>query len=90
MQTIRGVQGKKEVGVEWYKLLSLILTKDLDMVLATGNKGLFTYIDGDKTALIALAIDDILLATSFTGFYDKLKNSFDTYFAYITCEGPVL
>ena len=60
------------------------------MVPATGNKGLFTYIDGDKILFVALAIDDILLATSFSGFYSKMKNIFDTYFTYTTCGGSVL
>ena len=90
MQTIMGMQGTKDAGAEWYKLLSLILTKDMNMVPATGNKGLFTFIDGDQTAFIALATDDILLATSNKSFYDKLKTTFDTYFAYTTCEGSVL
>ena len=38
MQTIRGMQGTKDAGAEWYKLLSLILTKDMNMVPVTGNK----------------------------------------------------
>ena len=84
------MQGTKDAGVEWYKLLSLILIKDMNIIPAIGNKGLFIYIKGDKTAFVALATDDILLATLFTGFYDKMRESFDTYFAYTTCKGSVL
>ena len=62
----------------------------MNMISATGNKRLFTYIDRDKTAFVALVTDTILLATSFSGYYSKMKNTFDTYFAYTICEGPVL
>ena len=60
------------------------------MTPVTGNKGLFSYIDGDKAAFVVLATDNILLTSSFSGFYDKMRDTFDTYFAYTTCEGPVL
>ena len=76
------MQVAKDAEAKWYKLLSLMLVKDMKMVPATGKKGFFTFIDGDKTAFIALATDDILLGTSFSGFYDNMKNTFDTYFAY--------
>ena len=84
------MQGIKDAGVEWYTLLSLILVKDINMVPETGKKGLFTFIDGGKTVFIALATDDMLLATSFSGFYSKMKNTFDIYFAYTAYEGQVL
>ena len=90
MQTISGMQGTKDAEAEWHKLISLILTKDMKMIPATGNKDLFSYIDRDKAELVALATYNILLASSFSGFYDKMRDTFDTYFAYTTCEGPVL
>ena len=90
MQTIRGMQGTKDAAAEWYRLLSLIITKCMKMIPATGNHGLFTYKEDNKLAFLALATDDMLLATTFKEFYDKLRSTFDTYFAYTTCEGPVL
>lgn len=69
MQIIREMQGTKDTEAEWCKLLSLDLIKDMKIVLATDNKGLFTYIGGDKTIFVALATDDILLAILFFSFF---------------------
>ena len=41
LQTIRGVPGIKDTGAEWYRLLSLILNRELGMVHAKSNKRLF-------------------------------------------------
>ena len=84
LQTIRGIQGTKDAGAEWYKLLALILTRELGMVPATSNKGLFYWQQDGDVAFVALVTDDILLGTTKKGFYLKLQQTFDNYFAHTT------
>ena len=90
VQTIRGIQGTKDAGAEWYRLLSLIFTRELGMVPATGNKGLFYWQHDGHTALLALATDDILLAATHRSLYMKIRSVFDNYFAYTTNDGNVI
>ena len=90
VQTIRGIQGTKDAGAEWYRLLSLIFTRELGMVPATGNKGLFYWQHEGHTALLALATDDILLAATHKSLYIKIQSVFDNYFAYTTNDGKVI
>ena len=90
MQTLRGIQGTKDAGHEWYKLLSLIFTKILHMVPSVANKGLFYWKQNDNYAYIALATDDILMAASDESMYTTLCTTFDDYFAYTTATGPIL
>ena len=87
VQTIRGIQGTKDAGAEWYRLLSLIFTRELGMVPATGNKGLFHWHHEGHTTLLALATDDILLAATHRSLYIKIQSVFDNYFAYTTNDG---
>ena len=60
------------------------------MVPATSNKGLFYWQQDGDTAFVALATDDILLATTNKKFYIKIQHTFDNYFAYTTKEGSIL
>ena len=90
MQTIRGIQGTKDVGAEWYRLLSVILTKELGMIPATGNKGLFYWNHNGHIAMLALATDNIVLASSHRSLYDAIQQVFDNFFGDTTNEGEVL
>ena len=83
MQTIRGIQGTKDAGHEWYKLLALILTKDLGMVPSTTNKGLFYWAHDSHTAYLALATDDILLTICMCGACCRSTRS------HIACESAI-
>ena len=60
------------------------------MIPVTSSKGLFYWRCGEHTAYLALATDDILLASTSPLLYEKLKATFDTYFAYNTVDGPTL
>ena len=60
------------------------------MVPAKSNKGLFYWQQDGDISFVALAIDDILLVTTYRGFYDKIQQTFDNYFAYTTKEGSIL
>ena len=90
LQTIRGIQGTKDAGAEWYKLLALILTKEVGMIPATGNKGLFYWNHKGHIAMLALATDDILLAATDRSLYEIIQQVFDNFFAYTTNDGEVL
>ena len=89
MQTIRGIQGTKDAGAEWYRLLSMILTKELGMMPATGNKGLFYWNHNGHIEMLASATDDILLASSHRSLYDAIQQVFDNFFGYTTNDGDV-
>ena len=90
MQTIRGIQGTEDARHEWYKLLSLIFTKVLKMVVLTANKGLFFWEHDGHTAYIALATNDILMASSHENLFHLLKETFSQYFDFTTTVGPML
>ena len=90
VQTIRGIQGTKDAVAEWYRLLSLIFTRELDMVPATGNQGLFYWQHDRHTALLALTTYGILLAATHKSVYIKILSVFDNYFAYTTNDGNVI
>ena len=89
VQTIRGIQGTKDAGEEWYRLLALLFTHELGMVPATGNKGLFSWEHNVRRAFSTLATDDIILAVIDKSLYHILRATFDNYFAYTTTEGSM-
>ena len=62
IQTIRSIQGTKDAGHGWYKLLALIFTKVLGMGPSISNKGLFYWERKGHYAYLALATDDMLMA----------------------------
>ena len=64
LQKIRGIQGTKDAGAEWYKLLALISTKELSMIPVTSSKGLFYWKQGGDTAFVALVTDNMLIAAT--------------------------
>ena len=90
MQTLRGIQGTKDAGHEWYKLLASIFTKILHMVPSVSNKGLFYWKHDQHYAYIALATDDILMASSHVSLFQLLQKTFDQYFGYTTATGSLL
>ena len=90
MQTIRGIQGTKDAGVEWYQLITLILKKELGMVPETGNKGLFFWEHKGRTVMLALATDDILFAATDCSLYLAIQQVFNNFFAYTTTDGQIL
>ena len=90
LQTIRGIHGIKDTGAEWYKLLALILTKELGMIPATSNNSLFYWQQDGNTVFVSLTTDDILLAATDISFYIRIQQAFDNYFAYTIKEGAIL
>ena len=90
LRTIRGIHGTKDAGTEWYKLLALILTKELGMIPATSNNGLFCWQQNGNTSFVALATYNILLAATDISFHIRIQQAFDNYFAYTIKEGAIL
>ena len=90
LQTIRGIQGTKDADAEWYKLLALIFTKVLGMVVSTANKGLFYWAKNNQEAYIALATDDILMASTSISLFHEVCATFNQYFDYTTAQSSTL
>ena len=84
LQTIHGIQGTKDAGAGWYKLLALIFTKVPGMVVSTANKGLFYWAKYNQEAYIALATDDILMASTSIILFHEVYTTFNKYFDYTT------
>ena len=89
-QTLRGIQGTKDAGYEWYQLLASIFTKVLNMVPSVANKGLFHWSHGNHYAYIALATDDILVASSDVSLFHLLEKTLKQYFSLTSATGPLL
>ena len=90
MQTLRGIQGTKDAGHEWYQLLYKIFTKVLNMVVSIANKGLFYWEYEDHYGYVSLATDDILLAASDISMYKKMATTFKKYFDFTSDTGSLL
>ena len=78
MQTIRGIQGTKDAGHEWYNLLPLIFTNVLGMLPSTPNKGLYYWERNGQYSYLALATDDMLLASSCVDLFNLVCSTFDS------------
>ena len=90
IQTIRSIQGTKDAGHEWYKLLSLIFTKVLGMVPSTSNNGLFYWKYKHHVAYVGLVTDDILMEATHLDMYDLLRDTFTKYFEFTSSSDSVL
>ena len=90
MQTLRGLQGTKDAGRLWYELIYTILVDGLGMIPCSTNKGLFTWNKNNHRALLALATDDIIFASTDESLWNILQSTFQQYFDYTTRTGPEL
>ena len=79
MQTLRNIQGIKDTGHEWYKLLSTIF-EDVGMVANTICKDIFIWKQDDILAYLILATDDILFTTNTTKAVHLLETAFHIFF----------
>ena len=90
MKTLRGLKGRKDAGRFWYKLLYKILVNILGMVPCSTCKGLFSWRKDGHQALLCLATDDILFASTSPTLWDTLLITFHQYFEYTTQTGDEL
>ena len=77
MQTLRGIQGTKDTGYEWYQLLSKIFTKIIGMVVSVTNSRIFYWVYEGHYAYVSLATDDIIIAASDISLLKKMANAFN-------------
>ena len=89
IQSLRGLQGTKHAGYEWYQLLSAIF-KDLGMVPNTICKGVFMWNSDGHKAMICVATDDILLWSTHEILYKRLVEKFNNYFKFTHRTGQEL
>ena len=89
IQSLRGLQGTKHAGYEWYQLLAAIF-KDLGMVPNTICKGVFNWELNGHKAIICVATDDILLWSTHESLYSILVNKFNNYFKFTHRTGSEL
>ena len=90
LQTIRGTQGTTNAGAKWYKLLALIFTKVLGLIVSPVNKGLFYWAKHNHKAYIALATDDIIMASTSISLFHEVCAMFNQYFDYTTVHCSTL
>ena len=65
----------------WYDLFYSVL-KSLGMQRSDSDHGVFSWIYNKYKSLIALATDDILIATQHSSCVDKLRSTMDNMFDY--------
>ena len=89
IQSLRGLQGTKHAGYEWYQLLSAIF-KDLGMIPNTICKGVFMWNSDNHKAMVCVATDDILLWSTHEILYKRLVEKFNNYFKFTHRTGQEL
>ena len=89
MQTLRNLQGTKDAGFEWYRLLAQIF-KELGWKANTVCKGVWVYLNNNVKAYLILATDDILYLSKSQEPLDALLQRFDDFFSYTIKRGTEL
>ena len=89
MQTLRNLQWTKDAGHHWYKLLVKIFL-DLGLKPSSVCRGIWHWHHEAGEALLCLATDDMLFASTSKILYDLLLKEFAKYFEYTTRTGPEL
>ena len=89
LQCLKSIQGTKPAGRMWYDLFSSVL-RSLGMQRSDSDHGVFSWIYNKLKSLIALATDDILVATQHKSCVDKIRASIDDMFDYTYNSGMQL
>ena len=89
MQTLRNIQGTKDAGNKWFKLLVKIFCK-LGIKPNSTCRGIWHWDYDNIKSIIILATDDILFGTTDKKALDRLLMEFARYFSYTTRSGPEL
>ena len=80
MQSIRNIQGTKDVGFEWCQLLANIFT-DLGWKPNTIRKGLWVYLKDNQISYLIIATDDILYMSKHEKPLKELVDKFGELFS---------
>ena len=81
MQSLRNIQGTKDVGFEWYQLLEKIFT-DLGWKPNTTCKDVCVYLKNNQTAYLILATDNILYMSKHEEPLQELLDKFGDFFSF--------
>lgn len=83
-QCLKSIQGTKDAGLRWYRLLSSHL-RELGTTTSLDNHGIFTWLYYNKPIYFALKTDDILVACDDNTAFLHIKLDLGTLFD-VTCS----
>jgi len=89
IQCLKSIQGTKDAGQRWYKLLDGILL-GLKMIRCSCDQGIFVWTLPSETCYVALEMDDLLFISKTRSPFLHLKADFEKLFDLTICEGSVL
>jgi hypothetical protein len=89
IQCLKCIQGTKDAGQRWYKLLMGCLLA-LKMVRCSCDHGIFVWNLPNETCYIALETDDLLFISKTRTPFLRLKHALEKLFDLTVCEGSVL
>ena len=89
IQCLKSIQGTKDAGQRWYKLLAGFLL-GLKMIRCSCDHGIFVWNLPTETCYIALETDDLLFVSKTRSPFLRLKAELEKIFDLAVCEGSVL
>ena len=89
LQTINGVQGRKDAGRSWYLLLVRIF-EAFGLLPCPAEPALFSYFDGPDELTIITSTDDFLISSSSISLFKRLCTHIEEYVPITIQEGPVI
>jgi len=89
IQCLKCIQGTRDAGQRWYKLLSGCLLS-LKMIRCSCDHGIFIWHLSDETCYIALETDDLLFLSKTRQPFLRLKAELEKLFDLTVCEGTIL
>jgi len=89
IQCLKCIQGTKDAGQRWYKLLMGVLL-GLKMVRCSCDHGVFIWTLPQETCYVALETDDLLFLSKTREPFLLLKRELEKLFDLMVCEGSTL
>jgi len=91
LQTLKSIQGTKDAGRDWFKLVDKFLQNPkIGMVPCTAFKGVYLWLHNNTTSYLCLTTDDMMLATSNHNNYIELCDSLEQFFDYTSSDTTTL
>jgi hypothetical protein len=84
LQCLKSIQGTKDAGLRWYRLLSGHL-HEFGMTRSPYDHGIFTWLSSNKPTYLAIETDDILVACDGTNPFLQIKSNLEKLFD-VTCS----
>ena len=89
IQTINGMQGRKDAGHNWYLLLREILI-DYGMKPCPSEPALFVFFEGTETMMVITSTDDFLVAYSHVALFTSLQDHLKQFVPITAEDGTIL